>query len=247
LADPVLGFVYFFVLSIGLGLPLAVLALFSGAAGRLPISGDWMLWIRKFMGWVLVGMAFYMIGPLVPYPFWNSWILAGVGAAAAVHLGWLDRTGKGVRGFSFFRIAFGAVLLAGALVYVWSATQEKERVDWLPYDETILSRAVEDRKPVILDFYADWCGPCRQLEEEVFSDRTVVKLSRSFVTLRLDLTRRQTLQDEILKRFQVRGVPTVIFLNGAGIEERDLRVESFVDKSEFLKRAKKVLEKPPSS
>ncbi|MBW1806314.1 MAG: sulfite exporter TauE/SafE family protein, partial [Deltaproteobacteria bacterium] len=65
--DPFLGFLYFFVLSIGLGLPLAFLAVFSGAMDRLPLSGSWMVWIRRFMGWVLVGMAGYMISPLIDH------------------------------------------------------------------------------------------------------------------------------------------------------------------------------------
>src|SRR4030042_4651057 len=76
--DPFLGFLYFFVLSLGLGLPLAVLALFSGAINRLPHSGDWLLWIRKLMGWILMGMAAYMISPLVASAMGKAGLFAGV-------------------------------------------------------------------------------------------------------------------------------------------------------------------------
>ncbi len=70
--DPFLGFLYFFILSIGIGLPLCVLAVFSGAIDRLPLSGDWMVWIKKLLGWVLVGMAIYMISPLIPQQYRSS-------------------------------------------------------------------------------------------------------------------------------------------------------------------------------
>lgn len=66
MGDPWLGFLIFFTLSIGLGLPLFFLAIFSGKLDKPPRSGEWMLWIRKLMGWVLVGMAAYFIRPLLP-------------------------------------------------------------------------------------------------------------------------------------------------------------------------------------
>ena len=68
MGDPFLGFLYFFVLSIGLGLPLAMLAIFSGALRKLPLSGEWMLWIRKVFGWALIEMAAYLMLPLISGP-----------------------------------------------------------------------------------------------------------------------------------------------------------------------------------
>ncbi|GAG39910.1 unnamed protein product, partial [marine sediment metagenome] len=118
MGDPFLGFLYFFVLSIGLGLPLSVLAVFSGAIVRLPKSGDWMLWIRKFMGWVLLGMAAFMISPLISHLFGRHWLLAGVSAAAGIHLGWLDKTGAKHRIFPYLKKAMGIVLVCGGIVYL---------------------------------------------------------------------------------------------------------------------------------
>ena len=103
--DPFVGFLYLFTLSIGLGLPLSVLAIFSGAIARLPKSGDWMLWIRKLMGWVLLGMAAFMISPLLSQLFAKHWLLVGVSVAAGIHLGWLDTTGKKLKIFPYFKKA----------------------------------------------------------------------------------------------------------------------------------------------
>jgi thioredoxin:protein disulfide reductase len=234
--DPFLGFIYFFVMSLGLGLPLALLALFSGAIQKLPLSGDWMLWVRKFMGWVLVGMAAHLVGPLFPGPTVKAGLIAAVALGAAIHLAWMDRTGLTRRGFTLFKRWVGILLVMGAVLFFSYTGIEREGISWVPYDREALSRAVESGRPVILDFYADWCGPCVVMEKDVFKDPEVVRLSRHFAALRVDLTTRQSSHQEVLTRYGIRGVPTVVFLDREGREVKDLRIEELVDKKAFLER-----------
>ncbi|MFB0532426.1 MAG: protein-disulfide reductase DsbD family protein, partial [Desulfatiglandales bacterium] len=232
-----LGFLYFFVLSMGLGLPLAVLAVFSGAIARLPKSGDWMLWIRKLMGWVLMGMAgFFMIGPVVSDLFGRHWLLAGVSVAAGIHLGWLDKTGGALRVFPHLKKAMGTAMVCGGIIYLLLTVQHVSGVEWIPYDHSIIAKAMEEKKPAIIDFYAEWCTPCRIMDKEVFADPEVVALSRNVVAVRLDLSREQPFHEEVLRRYQVRGIPTIVFINREGLEEKRLRINYHVGKSEFLNR-----------
>ncbi|MEW6668436.1 MAG: cytochrome c biogenesis protein CcdA [Thermodesulfobacteriota bacterium] len=245
--DPFLGFLYFFVMSLGLGLPLALLAVFSGALRKLPLSGDWMLWVRKFMGWVLVGMAAYLVGPLFQGPAAKSGLIAVVALAAAAHLAWMDRAGSTHRGFRLFKRCVGLLLVIGAGVFLTLGGIQGEGVPWSPYDSEAVRRAAGAGRPVMLDFYADWCGPCVAMERTVFKDPEVVRLSAQFATLRVDLTTRRSSHQEALSRYQIRGVPTVVFLDREGHERKDLRIEETVDTKAFLMRMKKLLPGPTAT
>jgi len=242
--DPFLGFLYFFVLSIGMGLPLAVLAVFSGTADKLPMSGTWMIWIRKALGWVLVGMAGYLLLPIIPGTVSRTMLLGLVMAAAGLHMGWLDREGNHQRSFSFIKKGVGVVLIAAAVVF-WFAPfgGHGPGVQWQPFTPERLAAAKKVQKPVMLDFYADWCSPCRALEKDVFTNPEVVKLSEQFVNLKVDLTKRHPDQDILQKRYHIRGVPTVLFFNKEGGEEKSLRVEAYIGSGEMTKRMRQALGK----
>lgn len=239
--DPVLGILYFFVLSIGLGFPLALLGVFSSTLERLPLSGGWMVWIRTCFGWILIGMAAYMILPLLSSSVLKSSVVAVILVGAGLHLGWLEKSRSDRRGFVFVKRAFGIVLLTAGVIFFLAAPEKKPGIKWAPYESSQAAEAMEQARPVLLDFSADWCSPCRTMEESVFSDPKVVALSRQFLTLRIDLTRRRPGQDRLLARYEVRGVPTVIFINREGLEKKNLRVEELIGKDEMLARMREVL------
>jgi len=245
--DPFLGLLYFFVLSIGLGLPLSVLAVFSGAMVRLPRSGEWMLWIRRLMGWALFFMAAFMVGHLLSNLVFKLSLLAAVAAAAGIHLGWLDKT-WGIHGISsYLKKAIGVAIVCGAGLYLAVGLKPVGTIEWIPYDQAVLSKAGDVGKPVILEFYAEWCAPCHMMERDVFTDPEVVRLSKDFVAVRVDLTSVKPFHDELLRSYDIRGIPAAILINRNGIEERDLRIEGYVGKDEFLKRIGRLIEKQQAS
>jgi len=239
--DPALGILYFFVLSIGLGFPLAALAVFSSTLERLPLSGGWMVWIRTCFGWVLIGMAAYMILPLFPSSMLKSTLVGVILVGAGLHLGWLEKSRSPWSGFVIVKRVIGVILLTAAVVFFLAAPGTERGIEWTAYDGSLVKAAMEHRKPVLLDFSAEWCSPCRDLERTVFSDSEVLALSKKFVTLRVDLTRRHPGQDKILARYGVRGVPTVIFIDSKGEERKHLRVEELIGKDEMIARMKAVL------
>jgi len=237
--NPYLGFALFFTLSLGLGIPLAILAFFSGRLERLPRSGEWMIWVRKLLGWVLVAMAAYFIKPLFHGHLAGIIVFALVILAAGVHLGFIDRTAGTFRSFGLLKKTVGIGAVALAVYMAVSFIMLGPGVAWQPYSEEKIEEAVNMEKPTVIDFYADWCAPCRELEQITFHDPKVVKAAESFSMLKVDLTRKgDPLHQVLLNRYEVRGVPTVVFLGPNGKEVENLRVFSFEEPKVFLEKMK---------
>ncbi len=240
--DALLGFLYFSALGIGLGLPLCILAIFSGAINRLPKSGDWMVWIRKIFGWVLIGMGYYYVRPLINSTILEHAVLLCLSVTAGIHLGWLDKSGRNISFFKYVKKTLSVLIVVCGIFYMYTAFDLAEEVEWTAYSETALENAAENSKPAIMDVYADWCGPCRLMDSEVFTDPEILELSNKFVMVRIDITRKIEGQEEIQKKYSIEGAPTVIFFDKNGKELPELRIESEVEVHEFKSHMNKALE-----
>jgi thiol:disulfide interchange protein DsbD len=238
--SPALGFFLFFVLSLGLGLPFLVLGTFSGAAAALPRAGAWMVWVRNLFGCVLLGMALYFLRPVLPEA--AARIAMGVLIlGSGVFLGFFERSAVKTRAFGAARlVTAAAAAAAGVWVLAPGRAGAAETLSWRTFDEAILEEAARDGRPVIIDFTAEWCIACKELEHFTFSDPEVRAEASRFVTLRADLTSYASPPVEAVKRrFGILGLPWVVFLDATGAERPDLRVTGFVPPREFLERMRR--------
>jgi thiol:disulfide interchange protein DsbD len=226
-----LGFLFFFVLALGLGLPYLFLAAFSGSLSRLPRAGEWMEGVKKIFGWILLAMAAYFLRTVVPAPL-GGWLPPAVLLAGAVALAVAARSLHPILRFG------AAVLLLGAAIFFfpWQGPAAAGP-GWHPYSDQEVAKA---SRPVVIDFSAAWCAPCLELDDKTFSDPRVREALSRRAIFKADLTRSSS--DEALavsQKYDILGVPTVIFVDASGQERKDLRLVGFEGPEEFLARLEK--------
>jgi thioredoxin:protein disulfide reductase len=230
------GFLLFFVLALGLGVPYLILGVFSSSIRSIPRSGVWMVLIKQALGFVLIAMAFYFLRPLTGDVVYR-W---GVGLSLLVGAAFLlvrPAPGAGARAI---RAAAAILLLAGGLFFLWPRATGAE-VQWVKYESAALAGARAAGKPVMIDFYADWCLPCKELDEKTFTDPEVVAESERFVRLKADLTRTGDQKvKELSREYSILGVPTIVFIGASGEEIGAVRLTGFERPQGFLARMKQV-------
>ncbi len=257
--QPMLGFLMFFVLALGLGIPFLFLAIFSGSIDRIPRSGAWMVWVRSIFGFVLIAMAVYFLRPLFPDSLVYHLTLALILFLGGIFMAWVEPTKMPGKAFPVIRNLIGMAFFVLALIFATSGVRAyvnetlaeariasglsvSAGIRWLPGTEARLEEAAAQARPVFIDFYADWCIPCRELDHSTFAAPEVVDLSRSFAMLKIDLTSSRNPVNERLKnRFQVKGVPTLVWLRPDGSEARDLREVGYIPKEAMLEKMNAVL------
>jgi thiol:disulfide interchange protein DsbD len=240
LGNPFMGFLFFFVLSMGLGLPYVFLAAFSSAINKLPRSGEWMIGVKIIFGFILIGMAISTLEPIIPkeifmylYPLFI--IFAGIYLIA------FDNKGKTAPAFTKIKLLLAIV----AIIYgTWILKPESHeaKVDWAMLNsvESIESTIKSKNTPIMIDFYADWCAQCKELDKYTYTDKDVANLSKSFNTIKIDLTKENK---AISDKYNIKGLPVVLFMNEKGEEIKELRVTGFLKPEEFIKKMKTTLDK----
>ena len=263
--DAVIGGIALLALGLGMGVPLILVAV--GGRKLLPTTGHWMTTVKHFYGVMLIAVAIWLIERLVPgwigLTLWGILIaVTGVqlGAFDAAKAGW-ERTRKGL-GLIFF--TYGLALLAGAMAgandplapldpFVAkaapagasgnSAGYNGSHADFIrveaPSDiKTLLLQAQQQGRPVVLDFYADWCISCKVMERNVFSDAEVIRSLEPFTLLQIDLTDNTNVQQAMLDELGLFGPPAILFYNRNGKEISQQRVLGEMNKNQFLNHIK---------
>jgi thiol:disulfide interchange protein DsbD len=144
-----------------------------------------------------------------------SRILPYYAAAAGIFLGFLTPAGRNWRPFLVIRSGLGIVAVA-ALIFMLIPRAKAMPVDFQPFDPAQLGSAAAERKPVLVDFRADWCIPCREMDHSTFVDPEVVKETQRFVRMRADLTAQDKKNAALMEQFKIQGVPTTVLIDSTG-------------------------------
>jgi thiol:disulfide interchange protein DsbD len=228
--DPLFGFLMFFVLAIGLGLPYLLLAVFSGKIKKLPRAGEWMDGVKHIFGFVLIGMALYFLLPLLPKEF-SGYILPIYMFLVGIYLLFIERLGNKIFSYNMIKSIVSVVLI---MISVYAVIPSGSKsIEWITYSEDAVPVNFENSKGMIIDFYADWCIPCKELDALTFSDTDVIEASKNFYTFKADMTKSLSPEVEDLRqKYNILGVPTVLIINAEGVEVT--RITGFVSAKEFL-------------
>lgn len=261
--DAVLGGIALFALSMGMGVPL--IAIGTSAGKLLPRAGGWMDAVKAVFGVALLGVAIFMmeriLPPAVAMLLWGLLLIC-----SAVYMGALTQLPQGASGWSKLWKGLGVFLLIyGALMLLGAAAGGKDTVQPLRglalgggggggAAEAVFTtvKTVEDLdrevakagalgKPVMFDFYADWCVTCKELERYTFSDPAVIAEMSRFVLLKADVTANDADDQALMKHFGIIGPPAILYFDTAGAELKNYRLVGFKPAKDFVEHLRRAV------
>ncbi len=252
--DVVLGGVALFSLSLGMGTPLLLIG--ASAGTLLPKVGNWMNAVRNLFGVLMLGVAVWLITPIIPMNIQMA-LWAALLIVPAIFMHALDNLPAGAKpalkfwkGIAIMMLAAGLAMLIGALSNAQSPLQPLSGVianNNLPQQRAALNfnriknlAELESQlqaaqgKPVMLDFYADWCVSCKELEQFTFSDTRVQTALKDTVLLQVDVTENTADDKALLQKFNLFGPPGIIFFDTKAQEETSLKIVGYKNAEELL-------------
>lgn len=251
--DAVFGGTALFVMALGMGAPLIAVGVAGGSL--LPKTGAWMEGVKKAFGVLLLATAVWLVSPVIPVVVQMlAWAFLLI--IPAIYLHALDPLPPQAKGWQRFWKGIGIVmLLTGAALLIGALAGGRDPLQplaglrgqavaaetaRLPFERVASLAELEARvksagRPVMLDFYADWCVSCKEMERFTFADPAVRAKLAGYTLLQADVTANSADDKALLARFQLFGPPGIIFFDATGQEISSVRVVGFQDAERFLK------------
>ncbi|MEC9376224.1 MAG: protein-disulfide reductase DsbD [Pseudomonadota bacterium] len=256
--DIIRGALALFALSIGMGIPLLI---YGTTAGKLlPQSGQWMNSIKSIFGFMLLGLSIWMLSRILSdFISMSLWALLFI--SGGIWLGAFDKFDRTLgRRKTLTKVSgilitiYGAILVAGAISGSRNLLNPLDRIinqesnlsAKLTFEgiksindfENLRRLASASEKPIMLDFYADWCISCKEMEYFTFTNPNVQEILKEMVLIKADVTANDKIDQELLKYFGIFGPPTIIFFDRNGFEIEAQRVIGYQDAESFIKTLK---------
>jgi thiol:disulfide interchange protein DsbD len=228
-----MGFFMLLLFAWGMSVPLLLIGAFSGSLNALPKAGDWMNRVKEFYGFLLMGAALYFARPLIG----ENWTDLGVALLLAAFAAFLGLFSKLEQNSTFLQKSFksfGIVTVAVACAFAISATarwgslclpgpankqlQQTQTINWNYNIDSALISAKQENKLLFVDFRADWCTICLELEEQVFPRPDIANLLNKMVAVKIDATTTSPEIERLNQKYSVVGLPTLLILDSQGNE-----------------------------
>ena len=237
--DMLLGGLSLFIMSIGMSVPLLLIGF---SANRfLPKPGIWMVKVKKLIGFVLIGMSIYIIRPLLDEVVFYLLLNTLLTITIFYYLFFTENK------IAIFKIVLILGLLISFLFNIFHTKNYIEKDMGLTLDnkpEFIAINSLDQlnniiasnkEKPIMLDFYADWCVACLEFEKFTFTDKEVSALMQQYILLKADVTENNQNDKALMKRFNIFGPPAILFFNNSGDEVKQIRTIGFKNPKDFKK------------
>ncbi|MCA3916409.1 protein-disulfide reductase DsbD [Vibrio vulnificus] len=247
--DLLTGGVALYALAMGMGIPLILVAVFGNKL--LPKAGGWMDRVKTLFGFVLLAAPIFLLERILP-EMWSTALWSSLGIAA---FGWLYHVKNSLEFGGWKQSAVGIIAVLGlfasaqpALNYWFADSTQQAQTSEVSFIkirnveelQQQLTLAKQAKKPVMLDFYADWCVACKEFEKYTFHDPAVAAQLKQFVLLQADVTRNQAQDIELLQAQQVLGLPTIDFWDAQGNPVSNARLTGFMQAAPFLAHIQRI-------
>jgi len=247
--NAVLGFLLLYIYAIGIGVLFIVLGTFSSLLSKLPKSGTWMDVVKGIFAVAMFTVALYFLQIVLPFLHFTfiskTWliIIGVVLIVAGVLIKGLQVDLHSATIKDLFRKSLTILMMTLGLFFIalnFIRVDHQESLAWQKDLNFALEEARAENKPIMIDFYADWCAACKELDQKTYSDPNVQNALERFIIVKIDMTRNTDVTNRYKKLYKIIGLPLVIFYDSSGHLLTSPRITGYVGPEEFLKILQKV-------